>query len=71
MCHARRKLFQTIVLVLMLSFPAAALLAQAITVVSWGGSYARASQEGYHKPSMISSTWNALRVGAACVVRRP
>ena len=34
----------------MLCFPGTSLLAQAITVVSWGGSYARASQEGYHKP---------------------
>ena len=29
--------------------PAGALLAQSITVVSWGGSYARACQEAYHK----------------------
>ena len=50
MSHASRKLFRKFVLALMLCFPGTALLAQAITVVSWGGSYARASQEGYHKP---------------------
>ena len=50
MSHASRKLFHTFVLVLMLLFPGAALLAQSITVVSFGGSYARASQEAYHKP---------------------
>ena len=36
--------------VLALGFLSAPLLAQSITVVSWGGSYARASQEAYHKP---------------------
>ena len=50
MSHASRKLFRKFVPVLMLCFPATALLAQAITVVSFGGSYARASQEAYHKP---------------------
>ena len=50
MSHASRKVFRKFVLALMLCFPGTSLLAQAITVVSWGGSYARASQEGYHKP---------------------
>ena len=50
MSHANRSLFHTFVLTLMLLFPGAALLAQSITVVSFGGSYARASQEAYHKP---------------------
>ncbi|MYF71690.1 MAG: ABC transporter substrate-binding protein [Proteobacteria bacterium] len=35
---------------LALCLPGAPLQAQSITVVSWGGSYARASQEAYHKP---------------------
>ena len=35
---------------LALGFPSAQLSAQSITVVSWGGSYARASQEAIHKP---------------------
>ena len=50
MRHASRKLFRTFVLVLMACFPGTALLAQSITVVSFGGSYARASQDAYHKP---------------------
>ena len=50
MGHSNRKRLWTAVLVLASSWPAAALLAQSITVVSWGGSYARASQEAYHKP---------------------
>ena len=50
MSHASRKLLRKFVLVSMLCFPGTALLAQAITVVSFGGSYARASQEAYHKP---------------------
>ena len=37
-------------IVLALGILSAPLLAQSITVVSWGGSYARASQEAYHKP---------------------
>ena len=37
-------------MVLALGLLSAPLLAQSITVVSWGGSYARASQEAYHKP---------------------
>ena len=36
-------------LALFLLAPAGAARAQSITVVSWGGSYARASQEAYHK----------------------
>ena len=36
--------------VLALCFLSAPSLAQSITVVSWGGSYARVSQEAYHKP---------------------
>ena len=35
---------------LALCFASAPLSAQSITVVSWGGSYARASEEAYHKP---------------------
>ena len=50
MSHASWKLLRTFVLVSMLCVPAAALLAQSIVVVSFGGSYARASQEAYHKP---------------------
>ena len=50
MGHASRKLFRKFALVLMSCFPGTALLAQSITVVSFGGSYARASQEAYHKP---------------------
>ncbi|MCY3733313.1 MAG: ABC transporter substrate-binding protein, partial [Chloroflexi bacterium] len=50
MSHASRKLLRKSVLVSMSFFPGTALLAQSITVVSWGGSYARASQEGYHRP---------------------
>ena len=50
MSHASRRLLRKFVLVSMLCFPGTALLAQAITVVSFGGSYARASQEAYHKP---------------------
>ena len=50
MIHASRKPFRKFVLAIMLCLPAKALLAQAITVVSFGGSYARASQEAYHKP---------------------
>ncbi|MYL02257.1 MAG: ABC transporter substrate-binding protein, partial [Gammaproteobacteria bacterium] len=36
-------------LAVVLLAPAGAVSAQSITVVSWGGSYARASQEAYHK----------------------
>ena len=50
MIHASRKPSRKFVLAIMLCLPAKALLAQAITVVSFGGSYARASQEAYHKP---------------------
>ena len=35
---------------LALCFASVPLAAQSITVVSWGGSYARASEEAYHKP---------------------
>ncbi len=45
-----RKPLGGIASVLTLYFPGTALLAQSITVVSFGGSYARASQEAYHKP---------------------
>ena len=45
-----RTLVRRIVLMWMLCFPGMALMAQSITVVSFGGSYARASQEAYHRP---------------------
>ncbi len=44
------RLFRVFVPALLLCVPGTALLAQAITVVSFGGSYARASQEAYHIP---------------------
>ena len=50
MSHSNNKGLWRAVLVLASSWPAAVLLAQPITVVSLGGSYARASQEAYHKP---------------------
>ena len=50
MSYASRKLLRNSVLVSVPLFPGTALLAQSITVVSFGGSYARASQEAYHKP---------------------
>ena len=50
MSKSSRKRLHKLVLVLMLYLSSAPLLAQPITVVSFGGSYARASQEGYHKP---------------------
>ena len=61
MNHASRKLLRKFVLILMLCLPGTSLLAQAITVVSWGGSYARASQEGYHKP-FIEETGIEIRL---------
>ena len=50
MSYPGRKAIRRIVVALTLCYPGTALLAQAITVVSFGGSYARASQEAYHKP---------------------
>ena len=50
MSHARWKLLRKFVLVSMLCVPGTALLAQSIVAVSFGGSYARASQEAYRKP---------------------
>ena len=50
MNHTKCMLYRQTFAVWMLCFPGAALLAQSITVVSFGGSYARASQEAYHKP---------------------
>ena len=50
MKRATRTPYRTMLLIWMLSFSATSLLAQSITVVSFGGSYARASQEAYHKP---------------------
>ena len=50
MRRVTRTLVRRIVLMWMLCFPGMALMAQSITVVSFGGSYARASQEAYHRP---------------------
>ena len=62
MSHASRKLLRKSVLVSMPFFPGTALLAQSITVVSFGGSYARASQEAlsqaiHRRDGHRSSCW--------------
>ena len=50
MIHPIRIRFVKVVVVLTSCGLGGQLWAQSITVVSWGGSYARASQEAYHKP---------------------
>lgn len=50
MIHPIRIRFVKVVVVLTSCGLSGQLWAQSITVVSWGGSYARASQEAYHKP---------------------
>ena len=50
MIHPIRIRFVKLVVVLTSCGLSGQLWAQSITVVSWGGSYARASQEAYHKP---------------------
>ncbi len=50
MKRATRTPYRIMIPVWMLCFPVTSLLAQSITAVSFGGSYARASQEAYHKP---------------------